>query len=130
MFDNKKLFSIFYIKNRKQCIFKEYLLVVFFYYFYFFLKVVLRNNYTKIYNIKNKILHIKINFKTYLKILKIDLKHLKFPNRLLFYKNKIIVFKNYFSELFQNNYQTVLNLIFESNFDRIKDLAKKIKIKN
>ena len=36
--------------------------------------------------IKNKILDIKIIFKTYLKILKIDSKYFRFPNKLLFYK--------------------------------------------
>ena len=34
--------------------------------------------------IKNKVLDIKIIFKTYLKILKSNLKHFKFSNKLLF----------------------------------------------
>ena len=57
--------------------------------------------------IKIKALHIKIDFKTHLKILKIGLKHFRFPNNLMFYKTS----KNNFQKLFfktvlKNNYQT------------------------
>ena len=50
--------------------------------------------------IQNKLLNIKITFKTYLKILKIGLKYFKFSNRLLLYKILKIVFKNYLKKLF------------------------------
>ena len=61
--------------------------------------------------IQNKMINIKIIFKTYLKILKIGLKYFKFSNRFLLYKILKIVFKNYFKKLFfkivfKNNYQT------------------------
>ena len=54
--------------------------------------------------IKNKTLHIKIIFKTYLKILKIGEKYFRFSNKLLFHKNQKIVLnfflKNNFLEPF------------------------------
>ena len=46
--------------------------------------------------ITNKTLNIKNIFKTYLKILKIDLKYFKFLNRLLLYK----ILDNNFQKLF------------------------------
>ena len=57
----------------------------FFFVFTCFLKTVLKNNYTSTM-IKNKGLYIKIIFKIYLKILKINYKYFRFSNRLLFYK--------------------------------------------
>ena len=47
--------------------------------------------------IKNKALDIKIIFKIYLKILKINQKYFVFPNKLLFYKT---LYKNYSQKLF------------------------------
>ena len=56
--------------------------------------------------IQNKMLDIKIIFKTYLKI---GLKHTKFSNRLLLYKILKIVLKNYLKKLF-------FKIIFENNY--------------
>ena len=52
--------------------------------------------------IKNKILDIKIIFKIYLKILKIDQKYFRFSNKLLLYK---ILKKQLFSKtIFKSSY--------------------------
>ena len=61
--------------------------------------------------IKNKTLHIKIIFKTYFKIFKINLKYFRFSNRLLFYKKSYNSFQKLFSKtifkiIFENRYQT------------------------
>ena len=60
--------------------------------------------------IKNKVLDIKIIFKIYLKILKINLKYSKFSNRLLFYKTlknslKKCSRKLFFKTILKNSYQ-------------------------
>ena len=57
--------------------------------------------------IKNKILDIKTIFKTYLKILKINLKYFKVSNKLLFYEilennSKFFLLKT----VFENYYET------------------------
>ena len=49
--------------------------------------------------IKNKVINIKIIFKTYLKI---GSKDFRFSNRLLFYKNQRTSFKNYFLKWLPN----------------------------
>ena len=70
------------------------------------MKIVLKNNYIN----KNKILRIKIIFKTHLKILKINLKYFKFSNILLFYKNQRTILKTIFHYYFQTN---LLDLEFQ-----------------
>ena len=56
--------------------------------------------------IKNKILDIKTIFKTYLKILKINLKYFKISNKLLFYEildnnSKRLLLKTIFKNFYQ-----------------------------
>ena len=56
--------------------------------------------------IKNKSLDIKIIFKIYLKIIKIEYKYFKFSNKLLLYKTSHDSFqKLFFETVFKNNYQ-------------------------
>ena len=50
--------------------------------------------------IKNKTLLIKINFKTYLKILKTGQKHFRLLSKLLLYKNHKTIFKKYYQKIF------------------------------
>ena len=54
--------------------------------------------------IKNKTLHIKIIFKTYFKIFKINYKYFRFSNRLLFYKKSYNSFQKLFSKTIFQNY--------------------------
>ena len=79
----KKLFLFSILKNRKQCVFEEQFLV-FFVIFTYFLRVFFKIIIQKYRMIKNKVINIKIIFKTYLKI---GSKDFRFSNRLLFYKN-------------------------------------------
>ena len=58
---------------------------------------------------KNKVVDIKIIFKTYLKILKIGLKHFRFLNRLLLYKTLETNFQKLFLKtIFQNYFKKQL----------------------
>ena len=59
--------------------------------------------------IKNKILDIKTIFKTYLKILKINLKYFKISNKLLFY------------EILDNNSKTIIKHTPNFHFHKIEE---------